>query len=458
MRLEVGRATDAPFSVPEDPRLSRRHFALIRQKDICGIWDLDSANGTFVDGDRVQTADAIFPVHAGQRIEAGDSVFSIVDDRVPAEETHCETSAALGGPVISGRKGGKADGFSAPMLRLTNETPFPAATMFWERPRGFTKLSVIVKATFLIVENEEVRIAPRQGSLLRTDRPTEDRRQSHLRFESDMVPFKPRTDIFVIGHAHAPAHIPVERLIARLEVGTLRHSVAVYGDRHWLFDPAAGITHPVMTRPRPFTMMPLGYERSFGGLDKGASRYCARNLAGTGFIGKCSRESIHGVRLPNLERVDQPIRSWDDHPLPVGFGVYGRGWMPRLEYGNRLASELSSDGMADTPDDTNLLFFNGADPELQMPGYLRGDESIRLVNLSDVSDLRFSLRRSEVRVSVSRRLANESRVGETWEVVPNLDTLVIVPDERLVQAVFRAVIDVSAYAEQDSCEIAILAR
>ncbi|SAK90097.1 FHA domain protein [Caballeronia pedi] len=446
--LEVGRAPQVDFSLPQDPHLSRRHFSLTCEDGGCRIQDLGSANGTALDTGQRATTGVPIPVLPGQRIRAGSSVFTLIEE--DGARTHV--------PGVPG-------------LRLTNATPFPAAMMLWEHPPGRTNVSVIVKATFEIGANGDIKIAGRQIPVFRSDQATDERAEAQPRFESDMVPWKVRTDILLVGHAYAPGGVAVEGLHARLEVGSLRHAVAIHGDRHWLFDPLAGITRPVITRPIPFTKMPLGYERAFGGFDKRASRYCENNLAGRGFIGACTPQSVHGVRLPNLERVDSQIRKWDDHPSPVGFGAYGRGWMPRLGHANRLTESLVGEEPSSETVDEGLAFYNSAHPELQIAGYLRGDETVTLTNLSDVPKLRFNLMPLPLRVGIAGvtamdHAADEARTAvqsdvdamQIQEAAANLDTLVLIPDEHRFYQVFRAIVDLSKFGEDALCEISIRLR
>src|SRR5439155_1509221 len=60
-----------------------------------------------------------------------------------------------------------------------------------------------------------------------------DKDPSSTRFESDLVPFKPCTDVVLVGRAYAPEGKPVTEMVAGLRVGQLRCGVAVIGDRKW---------------------------------------------------------------------------------------------------------------------------------------------------------------------------------------------------------------------------------
>ena len=54
----------------------------------------------------------------------------------------------------------------APAVRLNNTSPFPAATVFWQDADGSLKLTVIVKATFELDEQQTPRLTQNQWPIL----------------------------------------------------------------------------------------------------------------------------------------------------------------------------------------------------------------------------------------------------------------------------------------------------
>jgi hypothetical protein len=213
------------------------------------------------------------------------------------------------------------------------------------------------------------------------------------------------------------------------------------------------------------------YERAFGGIDGPGAMYCKENLVGTGFIGKKTRERIDGLWLPNLEDPRNIITSCDTRPKPVGFGFYGRGWMPRLAYAGTYDEKYVKERHPLPPVDFSHSFFNGAPPDLQVEGYLGGDEEVALLNVCpDAPEMRFRLPGIVPKITVSRwTLLPDQSVEEplgpvdsltaelplTHEVVtPVLDTLVFIPDEGIFYEVFRGVCRLSSI---DSLEIARIA-
>ncbi|GAA4427555.1 hypothetical protein GCM10023155_17040 [Bremerella cremea] len=73
--VRVGRTTRSELTVPEDPHLSGLHFSISLEEDRIMLKDLQSRNGTFVNGAKVGAA---MQLHDGDVIVAGKTQFQIV--------------------------------------------------------------------------------------------------------------------------------------------------------------------------------------------------------------------------------------------------------------------------------------------------------------------------------------------------------------------------------------------
>ncbi len=269
-----------------------------------------------------------------------------------------------------------------------------------------------------------------------------------VRIEADNVPYKPRTDVVVVGSAHAPGGDPVRQLDVSLRVDRrLRHVVRVFGDREWVFPTRMAIV-PQITDPVPFTEMPLIYERAFGGMDYKASKWCSSNFIGRGFIGRKSKESVDRKPLPNLENPRNLIQSWDDQPQPIGFGFYRKDWQPRARYAGSEEGYKDADTEFGLPSDFQFDFYNGAHPHLQVPDYLHGDEQIELEHFTPDEYRQFTLPGVQPAVSVERYTGRgadtaaevpepSTQTTQSEPVEMQLDTLVMLPGEEELYLVWR---------------------
>ena len=458
-RVEIGRAAMARLGLTPDPHMSSRHFEIVCEAVECHIRDLASTNGTFVNGVKISEA----TLNDGDRIEAGQSTFVVrMHRREPAKRASAPSPAL---PVPALVTSTNRSVVAAPLLQITNDTSLAVATLRWPDVDTKPKLTVVVKATFVLPrEGEDVRPTPKQLPVFNNDIMTGAEPPS-VRFESDLAPFKPCTDVVLVGRAYAPEGKPVTEMVAGLRVGQLRYGVAVIGDRKWQ---TQLLEKPTISYTQPFLTMDLVYERAFGGFDKPAGLYCKENHVGTGFIGKRSGERVEGLKLPNLEDPRNLINAWNSRPRPAGFGFYGRSWAPRLAYAGTYDEKYMKERHPLLPADFSYRFFNGAHPDLQVGGYLRGDEEVDLLNVcTDASRLNFRLPGLMPKITVERwevppeqwvqehagadgSLPSELPLVEE-PLKPVLDTLVFVPDQGVFYEVFRAV---CALSSLESMEIA----
>ena len=215
-------------------------------------------------------------------------------------------------------------------MEIANHTPFETEALPTNGPEGKPVLTAIVKGTFEIRPNAPAIVAEEQIPIFYGDEFFNAEQGGSVKFESDLVPFKPRADIALIGRAHAPWAEPVRALDVSLRVGTLAKTIRVIGDRYWILP--TRLLPTTASKPQPFRVMDLVYERAFGGVDSNGGDVCRENPVGRGFFAKKSKKAVNRALLPNLEDPSNLIRSPDNRPKPVGFGFYGKGWMPRVGY------------------------------------------------------------------------------------------------------------------------------
>lgn len=472
--LTIGRTERADWAFPHDREMSGRHLAIECRAEACQIRDLDSTNGTFVNGKHVVAT----ALRDGDEIQAGRTVF-----RVRVETADEPPAAALPGlPAVGAAPPAVTDEVAAlsptpapetdeaepeteqpePLLAIANETPFAVAILLRENLQGQARLTVLVKATLAVSADGVVQIADPQLPVFTADQHYGDNPLATVRCESDLVPFKPRTDIVLVGRAYAPEGRPVDQVDVRLRVGRVQQTVRVFGNRRWRY-PSALALLPDITAPEPFTTMDLVYERAFGGIDAAAAQYCAENLAGVGFVGAKTPASLHDKPLPNLEDPRDLIRTWDARPTPIGFGCYGRGWQPRLRFAGTYDERYRKERAPQLPLDFAYDFFNGAHPALQVAGYLRGDEDVELEHLTRDGYLHFQLPpwRPSVAVTRCRAAVRQTqpapliRATEPEPVRVVLDTLVLEPDAARLYLVFRGSCPLPSLEEIDITRIQV---
>ena len=113
---------------------------------------------------------------------------------------------------------------------VLNATPLVAEALPLVPPSR-DKLTLIVKGTFDVLADGRTRLAKAQLPLGGDEPEGPDGDPALIRYESDLVPFKPRTDLLCVGSAHAPGGQPVTTLAARFGLADRPKEIRVLGER-----------------------------------------------------------------------------------------------------------------------------------------------------------------------------------------------------------------------------------
>jgi hypothetical protein len=223
--------------------------------------------------------------------------------------------------------------------------PLRAASLSWQPRPGARSLTVVCKATYELRPGESV-LAEHQEYPNDDENHWDDDPARSVYSPSDLVPFKPRGDVLLVGHAFAPNREPVRSLVARLAVAGVDKAIEVHGERFWA--PDGGVREG-----QPFARMPLRYERAAGGPD-------TDNPVGMRLDG--------AEALPNLQPPGAAIARRGDRFAPVGFGPIAAVWPARID---RLGAHAETWRRGTffgrpLPDDLDASFFNAAPPDQQV--------------------------------------------------------------------------------------------
>lgn len=310
------------------------------------------------------------------------------------------------------------------MPHLENTTRFAANTALLYNEDGIDTLYIVVKATFNL--GTALTLADEQIPPLATDVYWAEPGQSSLRYASDVHVGKAATDIIMVGHACAPKQKPATQLDVDVSVGKVSKTVRVFGDRQW--------RDGRITQPTPFTTMPLVYEKAFGGthvVDGKADAVEMRNPVGTGFAGRRTPEQMNGIPLPNLEDPGQLIREIADCPPPACFGFCAPNWHPRVLRGGTYDDEWRTSRAPFLPKDFDKRSLNSAHADLIYPGFLEGDEPVRITHMHPNGPIQFDVPRLKLNAHVAV-------AGKVENPAFSLETLLLEPNRLTASLVFRA--------------------
>jgi uncharacterized protein YjbI with pentapeptide repeats len=308
-------------------------------------------------------------------------------------------------------------------MEILNRTPFRFGSLVGQIPFPGHSLPLLVKGTFEL--NPGAPATPAGEQLFPTGDeydPEDEERQGSLRYSSDFVFLKEKADVLLVGRCIPPGGRPAPRCTVAFQVGDLRHTLQVSGDRCW----AVRGDRWVPTDPKPFAEMSLRYERAFGGEGFGP------NPAGKGLVDVLAANGRMVRPLPNIEVPESLVTSPDDRPPPAGFGPLDPGWEPRREKLGAYGGDYLRKRWPWFAEDMDRGQFNAAPPSMQLQGYLRGDEGLLFENLHPAHPV-FQSALPGLRVRCFTNKQDPNSGGKFTEIDMRLDTLwVDMEAERLV--------------------------
>jgi len=314
-------------------------------------------------------------------------------------------------------------------------------------------LTVVVKGLFRLDEGRLRHAVPEHELAFPTGDVTEGEPEEgpgSLRYSSDFVHYKPRADLLLVGRCHAPGGGAIPSCPVAFQVGDRRQQLLVTGDRWWSGE--GGRVR--MTDPTPFTDMPLGWDRAYGG------SACPDNPVGRGHEPVVLEDGREAWPLPNIEFPGQRVGAPEDRPTPAGFGPIAMDWTPRHGRSGTYDAAWLRDRWPWFPADLDWGLFNSAPAGMQTDGFLVGDEEVYLENLL-AGRPRFQTRLPGIRVrcfvdALPPGVQSPPRTAlerEDWqppsreemdfrEIPLNLDTLWVDTEQELVALVWRGYTEV----------------
>lgn len=312
-------------------------------------------------------------------------------------------------------------------MQIQNNTPYAAAWVALPNVQGQETVLLVAKATFAFDADGKLTPAQEQRPVEMKDSYRGEPDRTSAVWESDLALAKQGADAILVGHAR-PASAGQDRVDVSFQVGTVRKTVRVFGDRRW----EAGAFGARIGKTSPIDKVPLVYEKAFGGRDESvpeAVEIYPPNPAGTGF--RKDAKKLDGVLLPNLEDPRHLISRASDRPPPAGFGFFGRGWAPRKDWAGTYDDAWRKDRCPLLPSDFQVRHFNAAHPDLMLPQPLQGGESVVVENAAAAPTLRLM-------VPLVGLVFLVGLDSEVKTLTPTLDTLVVDTDASRMVLVWRA--------------------
>ena len=329
-------------------------------------------------------------------------------------------------------------------MRLENTTPFAANFTLALDKQGHEQIVLVTKATFSFPESRgaPTLVAPVQAPLFEADVFGADPAWDATVFETDFAHFRPRCDVLCHARAHAPHGEPATTVDVGIRLGPWAKKFTVHGSRIWL----RGATGHVPSEKRPFLQQDIGYDHAYGGIDPEAenpamAKTYQENPVGLGYYPNSPNRE--GLPLAQTSEFGLDAVSPDGGFPPMALGPVGRSWLPRRSYGGTYDDDWLDNRVPLLPLDFDDRYFQAAAPDQQIP-YPTGGEPVEVVNLSPEGRLSGEIPRLQIVVTFERKS------GRITQRIANLDTVLLLPEERRMCLTWRTRIT----AERDLFEFA----
>jgi hypothetical protein len=302
------------------------------------------------------------------------------------------------------------------MWAIENQTPF-SAERSWSRDKdGVHDWVVAVKGTFDVMDDGRLELAKLQPPPLLAAEYNGEDGESSLRYDTEVAPSKPTTDVILNGTAYAPEGRPSPDFMVGMRVGAVRKQIRVVGNRFW----KRGTLGFEPTLVEPVASVPIVYERAYGGFDQtdpdpAKQKFDARNPVGCGVVSKAAHHE--GKMLANFE---YPGGS-DKKSGPAGFGAIAAHWSPRREFLGTYDEIWEKERLPLLPTDWDPRSLLCSPADQRPAQHLRGGEPVELINLTREGRLAFNLPR--VHLSFATKID-----GRTEYTSGQVATVIIEPD------------------------------
>lgn len=306
-------------------------------------------------------------------------------------------------------------------------------------PDGKPILSLIAKRTYTI-SSEKVRISFHQLPLCSTEITSDPQNQlsSETLAESDLIAYKPKTDVVVLSKVYAPEGRRTYSVHCEVDIGQLHKEISVFGDRRIESKMIRGLR---FSDPVPFESKDLGYMHSYGGKIKtgdGLLLHYPPNPIGKGFCLNDSRNKITEINVPTCEDPEHPLKpsdlmidkykNWGRAPKPVSFGWTKASFFPRYTYAtaeNKFNSSTES-----SVRQIDYRFFQGASDGM-CDHVLLGNEHVKLTFMDPMHPI------FEFDLPGDKPVLLLYLAGEEFELEPVLQTVLIDKEKEVLSMVWR---------------------
>ncbi|WP_108818337.1 DUF2169 family type VI secretion system accessory protein [Pseudovibrio sp. Alg231-02] len=269
-----------------------------------------------------------------------------------------------------------------------NTTGF-AALGFEQIHRDGTPMGVVaVRGRFEIEEGGRLAVSSTQELVLE-DVYEADPHKTPMLACSDLVPFKPNSDVTALVNTYPPGDGKADRWHCGVKTGAHEYILEVQGPSNWSFQKESW----KYSQPRPIGFAHLDYRLAVSDqiAEGPVNEDVPQNPLGMPAL---KEEYLHKDKeypIPLIRSLNSQTKL-DDHFSLNGFGPIPSFWRCRQQYAGTYDKAWKENRHPQLPEDFDYRFYQCANPKLIQNGYLQGNERIELAGVQpDGSNLAFNL-------------------------------------------------------------------
>lgn len=246
--------------------------------------------------------------------------------------------------------------------------------------------------------------------------------RSPLDYPSDLIPFKPTTDLLLFGTARPEHGRPATSWGGALVCPGVEKKLRFHGPRQWRHSLVHGWR---LSEAEPTDGVRLCSDHAYGGTVGEPKDHYAEgefyppNPYGRGYIGRSRPGSDQVIPAPLVEAWDGAVGSLGVD-VPVGQVGPMPGFVPeRARFAGTYDAAWRRDVEPNIPHDFDLRYWNTAPMDQRPPTYLRSGDRIDLIGFTPEGHLSLAL------PDVNAFLVRDFADGSTASVAMALDTVAI---------------------------------
>jgi hypothetical protein len=262
-------------------------------------------------------------------------------------------------------------------VNIHNHLPFVVDVRGTRDRDGYELAALMVKATYTLpAQGERPAVADEQAPWAYADILVGPEDNPVSLYEAELPDAKAHPEYLVLGSAHSKDGKPQQYLPCGISIGKHSKHLVATGPRIWNSGWLGGKAQDIT----PVEAVQLSYGLSFGGCDPTRAprddAWYDLNPVGTGYCADPGHSLADGLRLPQIEPMDQRFKKPGKKFPVLGLGPVARACMPRAAWAGTYDDEWQKKVWPNLPADFDARFLQSASQDQWLPAIAAGDEIV----------------------------------------------------------------------------------